>query len=56
MLNAARLMSLMLLGYVADGPAFMGNIVGANPDSDMIMISHFVVTARIAGFIEPSRP
>jgi L-fucose isomerase-like protein len=53
--DVSTLLTMMLLGYLADRPAFMGNIVWANPESNIIMISHCVVPARMAGFAQPSR-
>jgi L-fucose isomerase-like protein len=54
--DVSALLTMMMLGYVADGPAFMGNIVGANPQSNVLMISHCVVPTRMAGFSQPPRP
>jgi len=54
--DVSALLTMMMLGYVADGPAFMGNIVGANPQSNVLMISHCVVPTRMAGFGQPPRP
>ncbi len=54
--DVSALLTMMMLGYVADGPAFMGNIVGANPQSNTLMISHCVVPTRMAGFGQPPRP
>ncbi len=54
--DVTTLLTMMLLGYVADSPAFMGNVVGANPQSNTLMISHCVVPTRMAGFGQPPRP
>jgi L-fucose isomerase-like protein len=53
--DVSTLLTMMLLGYLADEPAFMGNIVGANPQSNTLMISHCVVPTRMAGFGQPPR-
>ncbi len=53
--DVSTLLTMMLVGYLADRPAFMGNIVWANPESNVIMISHCVVPTRMAGFTQPSR-
>ncbi len=53
--DVTTLLTMMLLGYVAEAPAFMGNVVGANPQSNTLMISHCVVPTRMAGFGQPPR-
>jgi len=54
--DVSTLLTMMMLGYLADEPAFMGNVVGANPQSNTLMISHCVVPSRMAGFRQPPRP
>jgi L-fucose isomerase-like protein len=51
--DVGALLTMMMLGYLADAPAFMGNIVSANPESNILMISHCVVPTRMAGFSQP---
>jgi len=51
--DVIALLTMMMLGYLADVPAFMGNIVSANPESNILMISHCVVPTRMAGFSQP---
>jgi L-fucose isomerase-like protein len=53
--DVSTLLTMILLGHLANRPAFMGNIVWANPESNIIMISHCVVPTRMAGFAQPSR-
>jgi L-fucose isomerase-like protein len=53
--DVSALLTMMMLGYVADAPAFMGNIVSANPESNVLMVSHCVVPTRMAGFSQPPR-
>jgi L-fucose isomerase-like protein len=53
--DVIALLTMMMLGYLADSPAFMGNIVSANPESNILMISHCVVPTRMAGFSQPPR-
>ena len=53
--DVSALLTMMLLGYLADGPAFMGNIVLADPESNILMVSHCVVPTRMAGFSQPPR-
>lgn len=47
------LLTMMLLGYLADRPAFMGNIVSANPESNILMVAHCITPTRMAGFDQP---
>ena len=54
--DVIALLTMMMLGYLADAPAFMGNIVSANPESNILMVSHCVVPTRMAGFSQPPRP
>jgi L-fucose isomerase-like protein len=54
--DIAALLSMMILSYLAEKPALMGNIVCANPENNVIMISHCVVPTRMAGFDLPSSP
>jgi L-fucose isomerase-like protein len=51
--DVIALLTMMMLGYLADAPAFMGNIVSANPESNVLMVSHCVVPTRMAGFSQP---
>jgi L-fucose isomerase-like protein len=51
--DVGALLTMMMLGYLADAPAFMGNIVVANPESNVLMVSHCVVPTRMAGFSQP---
>jgi len=53
--DVTTLLTMMLLGYVADGPAFTGNVVGANPESNTLMIAHCVVPTRMASLGPPPR-
>ena len=53
--DVIALLTMMLLGYLADAPAFMGNIVAALPNENILRISHDVVPTKMAGFSQPSR-
>lgn len=53
--DVSALLTMMLLGYLAHGPAFMGNVVWANPESNILKISHCVVPTKMAGFSQPPR-
>ena len=54
--DVVALLTMMLLGYLADEPAFMGNIVSADPRSNIIRLSHCVMPTRMAGFDQPTSP
>ena len=47
--DVVALLTMMLLGYLTDKPAFMGNIVGTIPESNILRISHCVVPTKMAG-------
>lgn len=53
--DVIALLTMMLLGYLTDAPAFMGNIVGTIPESNILSISHCVVPTKMAGFSQPPR-
>ena len=44
--DVIALLTMMLLGYLTDAPAFMGNIVGTIPESNILSISHCVVPTK----------
>lgn len=50
------LLSMMIMSYLAGKPPLMGNIVSANPESNVVMVSHCVVPSKMAGFESPSSP
>ena len=54
--DVIALLSMMLLGYLADEPAFMGNIISADPETNILTISHCVVPSKMAGFSQPPKP
>ena len=54
--DIVTLLTMMLLGYLSNAPAFMGNIVAAIPASNTIRISHDVTPTKIAGFETPTKP
>jgi hypothetical protein len=47
---------MILLGYLSDRPAFMGNIVGAIPETNILRISHDVLPTKMAGFGDAPDP
>ena len=54
--DIVSLLTMMLLGYISDAPAFMGNIIAAIPANSIIGISHDVTPTKMAGFESPARP
>ncbi len=50
------LLSMMLLGNLGQKPAFMGNIVHADPKTNFIKLSHCILPARMPGFEEDPLP
>jgi L-fucose isomerase-like protein len=55
-MDVVALLTMMILGYTADQPAFMGNIVSANPEDNIIKLSHCVIPTRMAGFSQSPKP
>jgi L-fucose isomerase-like protein len=54
--DIVTLLTMMLLGYISDAPAFMGNIVAAIPATNTISISHDVTPTKMAGYEAPAKP
>ncbi len=54
--DVSALLTMLILGYIADKPAFMGNIVRADPENNVVMISHCVVPSKMAGLAQPPKP
>jgi len=52
--DITALLTMLLLGYLAEAPSFMGNIVGVIPDSNILRISHDVVPIKMSGFGRPA--
>jgi L-fucose isomerase-like protein len=50
------LLSMMILSSLAERPALMGNIVSANPENNVIMVSHCVVPTKMTGFNQSPSP
>ena len=48
------LLTKLVLGYLSDRPTFLGNIVRADPENNLIKISHCILPTRMQGFdMEP---
>ncbi|MFC1895482.1 hypothetical protein ACFL0Q_02315 [Thermodesulfobacteriota bacterium] len=54
--DVPALLSMLILGYLSGKPAFIGNIVRADPAINRILLSHCVVPTKMAGFDQPSEP
>ena len=54
--DITALLSMMILSFLSERPALMGNIVSANPENNVIMVSHCVVPTKMTGFNQPSSP
>lgn len=54
--DITALLSMMILSFLAERPALMGNIVSANPESNVIMVSHCVVPTKMTGFNQSPSP
>ena len=50
------LVSKLILGYLSDKPTFLGNIVRADPENNMLKISHCILPTRMQGFDEEPLP
>jgi hypothetical protein len=46
---------MLLLDHVADRPAYMGNLVHADPERNLISISHGCSPTRMGGRTEPAK-
>lgn len=54
--DVSALLTMLILGYIADKPAFMGNIVRADPENNLVKVSHCAMPSKMAGFDRPPRP
>ena len=55
-MDIAGLLSMILLSNLAQKPAFLGNIVHADPKSNVIKLSHCILPTRMPGFKEAPLP
>jgi L-fucose isomerase-like protein len=51
-MDIAGLLSMILLSNLGQKPAFLGNIVHADPKSNVIKLSHCILPTRMSGFEE----
>lgn len=54
--DATATLTMLILDYIADRPAYMGNIVRADPENNLVMISHGCSPSQIAGRDRPPKP
>ncbi|MFC2013104.1 hypothetical protein ACFLUE_02325 [Chloroflexota bacterium] len=54
--DMVALLTMLVLGYVADKPTFMGNIVRADPETSQILMSHCVMPTKMAGYTQQPAP
>jgi L-fucose isomerase-like protein len=50
------LLTMIILGHLSRKPAFMGNVVHANPETNVIKLSHCILPSRMPGFDVPPLP
>jgi hypothetical protein len=49
-------MAMIVMERLADRPTFMGNIVYANPEEQVIEVNHCVLPLKVCGYEEPTKP
>lgn len=54
--DLTALMTMIFLERLANRPGFMGNIIYANPDENIIGINHCVLPFRMGGYDQPPKP
>jgi len=55
-MDVAALLTMILLGNLTNKPSFLGNIVRADPESNVIKLSHCILPTRMPGFGESPLP
>jgi len=55
-MDIAGLLSMILLSNLGQKPAFLGNIVHADPKTNIIKLSHCILPTRMSGFEEDPLP
>lgn len=51
--DVSALVTMLILGYLSNKPAYMGNTVRADPEGNLLMISHGCTPAKMAGLDKP---
>jgi L-fucose isomerase-like protein len=54
--DASATLTMVLMEYLADRPAYMGNFVQADPDKNIVMISHGCSPSKMSGRDQPTIP
>jgi len=54
--DASCTLTMLILQYIANKPGYMGNFVQADPENNLVMISHGCSPARMAGRDQPPSP
>jgi len=54
--DVSALLTMVILGYLGNKPAYMGNVVRADPKENLVMISHGCSPAKMAGLDQPPKP
>ena len=54
--DLTALMTMIFMERLANRPGFMGNIIYANPDENIIEINHCVLPLRMGGYDQPQKP
>jgi L-fucose isomerase-like protein len=54
--DITALLTTMMMSYLSENSAFMGNIVRIDPESNTTMISHDLVPFKMAGLDEDAKP
>jgi hypothetical protein len=55
-MDIAGLLTMILLSNLSHKPAFLGNIVHANPENNVIKLSHCILPTRMSGFDKDPLP
>ncbi len=54
--DLTALMTMVFMERLASRPGFMGNIIYANPDENIIEVNHCVLPLRMRGYDQPQKP
>lgn len=54
--DAGATLTMLMLDYLADRPAYMGNLVEADPQTNLVSISHGCSPTRMWGRDKPAKP
>jgi len=54
--DATATLTMLILDYIANRPAYMGNLVRVEPKENLLMISHGCSPSKMAGREQPAKP